>query len=93
MKWLFLTASNALATIFQGYVLTLLWQWFIVTTFTVAPITLVPAIGLMLVVNYFTNQVNLNDSERPNYQVEIAVVHILKPLLFLVAGFIIHLFM
>ena len=46
----------ALGSIWSGYVLTILWAWFVVPTFGLPPLALAPAIGLAVVVSYLTHQ-------------------------------------
>jgi membrane protein implicated in regulation of membrane protease activity len=46
----------ALGAIWSGYVLTILWAWFIVPTFGLPPLALAPAIGLAVVASYLTHQ-------------------------------------
>ena len=46
----------ALGAMWSGYVLTILWGWFVVPTFGMPPLALVPAIGLAVVVGYLTHQ-------------------------------------
>lgn len=47
-------ALIAVASVWNGYALTILWGWFIVTTFGLPPLSLPAAIGLVLVVAYLT---------------------------------------
>lgn len=61
MKKLMLVATvlmglSALSVIGGGYVLTVLWAWFVVPTFALPQITLAAAIGLAIVVGYMTHQ-------------------------------------
>lgn len=46
----------AVGAIWSGYVLTLLWAWFVVPTFGLPPLALAPAIGLAVVAGYLTHQ-------------------------------------
>ena len=45
-----------IGTIFEGYVLSVLWQWFIVPAVGLPAISVVQAIGIALVVSLLTNQ-------------------------------------
>ena len=45
-----------IGAIWSGYVLTILWAWFVVPTFGLPPLALAPAIGLAVVVSYLTHQ-------------------------------------
>ena len=46
----------AVGYIWSGYVLTILWGWFVVSTFGMPALQLAPAIGLAVVVGYLTHQ-------------------------------------
>jgi hypothetical protein len=46
----------AVGAIWNGYVLTILWGWFIAPTFGLPALSLATAIGLALVVSYLTHQ-------------------------------------
>lgn len=46
----------ALSTIWNGYVLTILWGWFVAPTFALPPLDLAAAIGLTVVAQYLTHQ-------------------------------------
>jgi hypothetical protein len=46
----------ALGVIWNGYVLSVLWGWFVVPTFGMQPLALAPAIGLALVASSLTHQ-------------------------------------
>ena len=88
--WMFLSA------IFNGYVLSVMWGWFIVPTLGLSPITTVPAIGLALVVGYLTHhEIDCQPSERTNYEkVVYAVVNsLIYPAIALAIGWVVHLFM
>lgn len=49
-------ALAAVGIVWKGYALTLLWAWFVVPTFGMAPLALAPAIGLATVASYLTHQ-------------------------------------
>lgn len=51
-----LFALLALTSMWKGYVLTVLWGWFVVPTFGLPVLSLVPAIGLAMVVSFLTHQ-------------------------------------
>jgi len=89
-------ALMVVSSILNGYVLSILWGWFVVPVFHLSPLTIVPAIGVALVVSYLTHQTNdcqekeRSTSEKIAYAVAVAVV---KPLLALCLGWVVHLFM
>ena len=43
-------------SMWKGYVLTILWAWFVVPTFSLPELAIAPAIGLAMVVSYLTHQ-------------------------------------
>lgn len=44
----------AISAICSGYVLSILWGWFIVSTFNLPQLSVAPAIGLVMVISYLT---------------------------------------
>ena len=79
--------------ILSGCVLSLLWAWFIASTFGLPLFTIPVAIGVMLVVGYLTKQADFNNSDREDYQKRVNVVQIVKPLSALVVGWVIKMFL
>ena len=69
----------------QAYVITKLWGWFVMTTFTSAPkLTLVAAWGISLLVNLVTN-------EHPDHEKDWWwVTPLLAPVVVLLTGWILH---
>ena len=55
-------ALGTVGTLWRGYVLTVLWAWFVVPTFGLAALALAPAIGLSLLVHFLTYQ---SDAAKP----------------------------
>lgn len=60
LGWLFsILVSFALmltGAIWQGYVLHILWGWFMTPVFSLPPLTMFQAVGVALVVGYLTKQ-------------------------------------
>lgn len=87
------------SSIYEGYVLSMLWRWFVVPTFGVSQLPIVPAIGIVLMMGYLTHQIydfKKEEKEEENLTVQTVkriTVTILKPTLALVFGWIVHLFM
>lgn len=97
MKFILKTLSSIGSTILNGFVFAVLWAWFVSSTFDVIPpITVVEAIGLSLVLAYFTNRMTPQDikdiQNNPDFTFMAHVINWTKPVMFLFAGFIIHLF-
>ena len=53
----FTAASMAGLALLRGLVLQATWAWFVVETFDLAPLTLVQAIGLLIVASFMTHQI------------------------------------
>ncbi len=54
----------------KGWVIVLLWQWFVVPVFEAAPtLTIVQAIGLGIFISFFGNPQNPDTSENKSYKV------------------------
>ena len=84
------------SSIFNGYALSVLWGWFIVPTFGAPSLDVVPAIGISMVVSYLTYQIHSSEEEEIPFGAKITrgvTVAIMKPLLALFFGWIVHLFM
>ena len=96
--------------ILQGWVLTLLWGWFAVPLFGLPPLSLAPAIGLMVLVRFFLgdylrpmrksgseqswNELSWHEKREKKREIVTGiVVGICLPFVFLLTGYIIHLFM
>ncbi len=88
MKQLGIVVNFILASVFSGYVFSILWGWFIVTTFGLPVLTIPAALGTILVVRYMTLKVDKSDKEKALDFMEWA-----KPLACLAIGFVIKLFM
>jgi len=87
----------ALSSLWRGYVLTVLWGWFIVPVFHLPALGIVVAIGIAMVVGFLTYQhppENPADtrsaSEKFSAAIAIAIVH---PAMFLLIGWAVHLFL
>ena len=84
------------SSIFNGYALSVLWGWFVVPTFDAPALGLVPAIGVMIVVSYLTDQTHDCKKEENSFGnkiVEGTATAILRPSFALFFGWIVHLFM
>lgn len=82
--------------IINGYVLSVLWRWFIVPTFDAPALGVVSAIGVAMVVSYLTYQTHDCKKEKKslsNIIKEGANVIAWKASLALFFGWIVHLFM
>lgn len=88
-------AAMAVTSIWSGFVLTKLWIWFIVPIFHLPVLTIVPAIGLCIVVSYLTTQAPAAKDERDGKEkaTDIFSYGLIYPTLMLALGWAVHLFM
>ena len=88
-----------ISTVVNGFVLIKLWNWFIIPTFDKMPtLSLVPAIGLGLVVSFLTYQEIDCQKKESNETLLKATINplliaIFRPLIVLLLGWILQLFM
>jgi hypothetical protein len=82
-----------LVIIFQGWVLTVLWSWFVAPTFNLPELSIAVAIGLSLVVSMFKTYTASNKELTQNEKLTNALATVLVPLFTLFFGWIVHLFM
>jgi hypothetical protein len=84
-----------LSYIFSGYAFTVLWDWFIVPIFGISSLELTEAMGLVLIINYTTMRVDTNSEKKEPREAMInaIAIGITKPLLALLSGWVITLFM
>ncbi len=85
------------SSIFNGYVLSVLWGWFMVPTFGVPELSIPAAIGIALVVSYLTHQmIDCEKEEKRTFGAEVTksiIIAIVKPLFALFIGWIVNMFM
>lgn len=86
LGWLF---ALALSAILNGFALKTLWGWFVVETFGLRNLTIPQALGITLVVGFLTHQY-VEDNRSFGEQLLSAFVY---PVVFLIIGFLYHLFM
>ena len=84
-----------ISTLWGGYVLTILWKWFIVATLHFPQISIPSAIGLLLVVSFMTHQFGYieNKIDLNTYFLQRLSHAFVKPLYALGIGWIVHQFM
>lgn len=88
-------AAVVLISIWNGYALSVLWEWFVVHQFKVEPISIPVAIGLSMIVSYLTYQFdakNENGNSTEEFIKSIAI-GVLKPAFALLFGWIVTLFL
>jgi len=85
----FLTVYSYFA---NGFILSKLWSWFIVTTFGLEPLTIVQAIGVSMVVGFLTSHrasTNNKDKTTSDTIAEVLIA-LLSPWFTLLIGWIIY---
>ena len=85
-------------SIINGYVLTVLWDWFMVPTFGLPHLSLAPAIGMALVVSYLTHQSIPSSEKEDKEDIGLTIAKavfrsVAYPALVLLFGGIVHSFM
>ncbi len=82
----------AVAAAANGYVLSILWGWFIVTTFHAPALSIPAAIGISMVVSYLT--ATYNDAKDPDRKWFGPLVYVIsRPLFALGIGAVVHSFL
>jgi len=76
----------------EGWVLSVLWAWFMVPTFGLAALTIPQALGLSIIASCLTSHPNSRDSSGES-AVETFLRSILRPLIALACGFVVRLFL
>lgn len=91
----FLILQIVLGSIISGYVLVKLWMWFAVPTFGLQPLTLVPAIGVGILISYLTHHSIPQEEGREMSKVitDASTETFLYPLIVLSIGWLVSLFM
>jgi uncharacterized membrane protein len=84
-----------LSALYSGYVLSVLWAWFVVPTFGLPALTIPVAIGLALIVSFMakSDAEEKTDDEITSKIVSAVVKAILKPSFALLFGWVATLFM
>ncbi len=97
-KFVSVLALLVFSSIFNGYALSILWGWFMVPVFHLPQLSLVPAIGISMVVGYLTQQ--SPEAKKKNDEVSTGMIilngvlwAVFKPSFALLFGSIVHSFM
>lgn len=93
MKIVALLFSKILSTIFSGYVLSVIWGWFIVDRFNLPLLNIVEALGIMLVVKFMTLQPDFYSLDNEDRDVRMAAFSWMLPIMALFIGWVYTLFM
>ena len=90
MKIVLYIAYAILSALLNGYVLNVLWGWFIVSTFGAVPINIPQALGVFIVVRLMTFDFT---AKQETLDAELMVKGLLWPLICLFFGYVYTLFM
>lgn len=95
--FMFLILSVVTAILLRGFVLIYLWEWFIVSVFSLPPLGFVNALGFSLIVHYLTQQ-DIDKKEDKDRDLSDIIGRIIGqavfyPLLILLLGWFFTLFM
>lgn len=82
----------AALTVWRAYVLTVLWAWFVVSTFALPALSIPAAIGLCLTLSMLRPHKNVK-SDPDEKAGEVFAVGVLVPLVLLGLGYIVKAFM
>ena len=80
-----------ISSILRGYVLSVLWGWFVVPTFGLPALSIPIAIGISLILAFTTHQISVKKEEDKSFGTQFSNI-ILYPLLTLAIGWIVTLF-
>lgn len=85
-----------LSSIWYGFILSILWSWFVVPVLHAPTLSVAPAIGLAMAVRMITNMPSAREKEEKKEAGEAlresAILSFLYPLLVLASGAVVHLF-
>jgi len=90
-----LLVVTALGFILNGWAVSLLWEWFIATKFGIPSISIAHGVGLTVLAMMLTSQVLIvpKTTKEAEEAIQAAMVlYFVKPIVCLIVGFFIHLF-
>lgn len=90
MRFLFFLAMAPVTTIWYGFALSVMWGWFVVPAFHVAPLRIPFAIGVAYIIQFLTHQTNREENEPEIGRV--LVLALVRPLTLLLVGWIVKQF-
>lgn len=86
------TLVGAAAISFRGFVLSLLWKWFMVATFAVAGLSVPAAIGVVLITNFVLGNIARKEKSDTTFA-EVMGQSLAMSVVVLLLGYFISLFM
>jgi len=82
----------ALMMVWGGYVLSILWSWFIVPAFEVSSLGLAEAVGITIIIKYMTRTIEKKEEVSMEYLANQTKSAIMTPLLALSLGYLVQFF-
>lgn len=84
-----------LTSVMNGWVLTYLWQWFVMPVFDIRSILIVEAIGISMIATFLARHASRQKENRTIEEQKIEAIQygILHPLIVLGVAYIVHLFL
>jgi hypothetical protein len=95
MKYVGWFAAGIVGYVYRGWVMSLLWLWFVAGTFGVQAITLAQALGLSIafgLLHSYVPDVKQRKTEAENLALTL-YAGLVQPTLALVVGWVVHLFL
>lgn len=93
MKIFGIISNLIIQPILNGWVFTILWKWFIVSTFGMKLITIPQGIGLAVFICFITYRADNNNKNDESYLGLEIIMSLIYPIVFLIYGWIISLFL
>ena len=93
LSFIGLAVAIVLGSVWRGYVLSVLWGWFVIPVFEAPRLTTVGAIGLSLIASFLTYQSNAAKKRDDDALIEALAVAAVVPAMALTMGWVVHLFM
>lgn len=81
-----------MSVMWSGYILSILWSWFMVPIFGLPELSVPAAIGVAIVFGYFTRGIKMSAESRKDWAETISTAF-LTPLVFLFMGWIVKSFL
>jgi Na+(H+)/acetate symporter ActP len=83
------------STIANGWVLSILWEWFIVPVFGLPSLSVPTAIGIAIITSMLTSKIAYKDKDKQEMMDNVAALVgvLLSPFITLLFGYIVHLYM
>lgn len=85
-------ASSIIGWLYSGFVLSVLWGWFVVPVFHLPALTIPVAIGLGLIVGLLTQKIPTDEELKASSIINVFLYPLINGTILLVAGYVAHMF-